>query len=73
MKCIPSFVSSEISVFNKNFFSNRSLLHSIIYFSKTTLPRFGSEKFSYDKLLWSNSGIALRKENLVNQIKNSLQ
>ena len=73
VKCIPKFMCSEVSVFKKNFLSNRSLLYCIISLSKTTLPSFAFKKFSHDKLIWSNSGVARRKENVVNQRKKSIQ
>ena len=72
VKCIPKLMCSKVSVLKKSFFFNYSLLYCIISLSKTALPSVAFQKFSHDKLLWSNSGIARRKENLVNQRKKSI-
>ena len=68
VKCFPKLVCSEVSVINKNFLSNRSLLYCVISLSKNTLPSFTFKKFSYDKLPWSISKLHAKNRNKTRSI-----
>ena len=66
--CFPKLVCSEVSVINKNFLSNRSLLYCVISLSKNTLPSFTFKKFSHDKLPWSISKLHAKNRNKTRSI-----
>ena len=68
VKCFPKLVCSEVSVINKNFLSNRSLLYCVISLSKNTLPSFTLKKFSHDKLPWSISKLHAKNRNKTRSI-----